>query len=106
LPVKKFRKHLTFLIRYKNNYISPTELETILMRHPSVADCIVYGVLDETYQELVAAVVVLRPGHEEDTKEEDLMDFFDEFVPDHKRLRGGITFRDRIPRSPSLFHAM
>ncbi len=89
--------------RYKNNYISPTELETILLRHPSVSDCIVYGVPDETCQELVAAVVVLTPGHEEMTDEEDLNEYFDEHVPDHKRLRGGIIFREHIPRSHSLF---
>jgi acyl-CoA synthetase (AMP-forming)/AMP-acid ligase II len=41
--------------------IAPVELETLILRHPAVADVAVVGDLDETLGEKVAAFVVLRP---------------------------------------------
>jgi 3-oxocholest-4-en-26-oate---CoA ligase len=37
--------------------VHPDEVETVLARHPSVADCIVVGVPDETFGQRVVAVV-------------------------------------------------
>jgi len=44
--------------RYKNNHISPTELEAILQRHPAVREALVFGFPDPQVQELITAVVV------------------------------------------------
>ena len=52
------------LVRYKNNHISPTEIEALLQTHDSVLECLVYGKPDNTVQELISAVVVLKPGAE------------------------------------------
>jgi acyl-CoA synthetase (AMP-forming)/AMP-acid ligase II len=41
--------------------IAPVELETLILRHPAVADVAVVGDLDETLGEKVAAFVALRP---------------------------------------------
>jgi 4-coumarate--CoA ligase len=46
------------LIKYKNNHISPTEIEDILQRHEDVQECLVFGKVDHRVQELVTAVVV------------------------------------------------
>lgn len=42
--------------------MAPTELEDIMQRHPAVQECLVYGKPDDEVQELISAVVVLKPG--------------------------------------------
>jgi fatty-acyl-CoA synthase len=42
--------------------IYPAEIETILARHPAVAECAAVGLPDPRWGESVVAVVVLRPG--------------------------------------------
>lgn len=42
--------------------ISPRQIEEAIYGHPSVSECAVFGVPDETYQEEIAAAVVLKPG--------------------------------------------
>lgn len=42
--------------------VSALEIETQLLGHPDIADCAVVGLVDETWGEKVAAVVVLRKG--------------------------------------------
>lgn len=41
--------------------LSALEIEAVLLEHPSIAECAVVGVPDDTWGEEVAAVVVLRP---------------------------------------------
>ena len=58
--------------RRKNMIVSaganvfPAEIENVLAAHPDIAEVAVIGVPDETWGEVVCAVVVLRPGAEED----------------------------------------
>lgn len=49
-------------------------------------------------QELVSAVVVKKRGA--DLTQEDIVAFVDDEVDDHKRLRGGVVFADKLPRNP------
>ena len=42
--------------------IAPIEIEEVLLRHPAVAECAVFGVADDQWGERIAAVVVLRDG--------------------------------------------
>ena len=49
------------LIKYKNNHVSPTELEDILQSHPAVQECLVFGLPEPSVQELFSAAVVLKP---------------------------------------------
>ena len=39
--------------------ISPAEVEETLLRHPAVADAVVYGIPDEKYGQVVGSAVVL-----------------------------------------------
>lgn len=48
--------------RYKNNHVSPTEIENILHEHPAVKDCFVFGKKCDDVQELVSAIVVTCPS--------------------------------------------
>jgi long-chain acyl-CoA synthetase len=60
--------YLTIIDRLKDMIISggenvyPAEVETVLARHPQVADVAVIGIPDERWGETVHAVVVARPG--------------------------------------------
>ena len=49
--------------RYKNNHVSPAELEDVLQSHPAVLESLVFGLPDPHVQELFSAAVVLKPGH-------------------------------------------
>jgi len=49
--------------------IAPAEIEEVLLRHPSVAEACVVGIPDEEWGQRLAAVVVLRPGHEATARE-------------------------------------
>lgn len=86
------------LIKYKNAHIAPTELEELLMSHHAVQDCLIFGRKDAKVQELVTAVVVLKPNKLQ-VNEQELLTFFNVQVPDFKRIRGGIIFREKIPRN-------
>ena len=45
-------------LRYKNNHISPTEIENIVQEHPHVAESQVFGKKDPNFQELVSIAIV------------------------------------------------
>jgi acyl-CoA synthetase (AMP-forming)/AMP-acid ligase II len=42
--------------------VYPAEVEAVLAEHAAVADCVVFGLPDERWGEIVAAAVELRPG--------------------------------------------
>lgn len=42
--------------------VYPAEVEAVLAAHDAVADCVVFGLPDERWGEIVAAAVELRPG--------------------------------------------
>lgn len=57
-----YEENVYSISRWKNNQISPTELEEIMQSHPAVQESLVFGRPDPTVQEIVSAVVVLNPG--------------------------------------------
>jgi fatty-acyl-CoA synthase len=75
--------------------VYPAELEDVLMLHPDVADCAVFGVEDATWGELPAAAVISnRNGIDTDA----VMEFVAGKVARYKRLRK-IFLVDEIPRT-------
>jgi acyl-CoA synthetase (AMP-forming)/AMP-acid ligase II len=50
------------VIRTGGETVSPTEVESVLARHPAVRDVAVVGVPDTAWGEIVCAVVVAAPG--------------------------------------------
>ncbi|XP_046561707.1 4-coumarate--CoA ligase 1-like [Haliotis rubra] len=87
------------LIKYKGFQVAPAELEDMLLSHPGVADVGVIGIPDVEAGELPKAFVVRKPGSR--TTEQELQDFVKGKVSGTKRLRGGVTFLQEIPKSAS-----
>lgn len=76
-----------------------SELEGLLISHPSVNDVAVIGV-DEDHTEVPRAYIVVSDGisKSQDTAEA-IIGWINAKVSNHKRLRGGIRFVDEIPKS-------
>ncbi len=78
--------------------VYPQEVERVLIQHPGVRDCVVIGVPDSTWGQLIKAFVVRNSA---DVNEKSLEDFcLDGRLARYKRPRY-IEFVDEIPRNPS-----
>lgn len=78
--------------------MAPAELENILLSHPAIKEVAVIGIPDERAGELPRACIVKKPGTESVT-DADIQSFVNSKVSAHKRLAGGIEFREAIPRN-------
>lgn len=86
------------MIKVKGFQVAPAELEAVLLRHPAVLDCAVFGVADERAGEVPVAAVALDPGVPVDTGE--LQNLVAESLASYKRLHY-LVIVDNIPRLPS-----
>ena len=92
--------------------VAPAEIEAILLSMPGVSDCAVIGVPDERSGELPKAFIVKN----KDISERDINDHMAsqiiikittrspnilDLLSSNKQLKGGITFVNEIPKSPS-----
>ena len=77
--------------------VPPAELEALLISHPNIDDVAVIGVPDRKAGELPKAFVVRRG----DVTSEAIMEYVAKRVAPQKKLRGGVEFVDKIPKSPS-----
>jgi acyl-CoA synthetase (AMP-forming)/AMP-acid ligase II len=91
------------LIKYKGFQVPPAELEGILVSHPSINDVAVIGIYDkEQASELPRAYVVPAAGLGKGEKEaQEIVEWLNSRVANHKKLRGGVRFVDEIPKSVS-----
>lgn len=87
------------LIKYKGFQVAPSELEILLLKHPSIKDVAVVGKPDERVGELPMAFVVRKM--DEDVSEEQIHEYLKEFVSGNKRLHGGVKFVEAIPKNPT-----
>ncbi|KAJ2951632.1 hypothetical protein O0L34_g13790 [Tuta absoluta] len=85
------------LIKVKGNQVSPTEIESIIMEQPEVADVAVVGMPDSLAGEVPKAFVVLKANHT--LTEKQVYDFVASKLTKYKRLEGGVAFLDTIPRN-------
>lgn len=96
------------LIKYKGSQVAPAELEGLLVAHERVGDVAVVGVENASLgTEVPRAYVVpstpfggpsaaVKFGPKE---EKEICDWLSKRVAQQKRLRGGVTFVDQIPKS-------
>jgi len=94
---------ITLVDRAKDMIISgaeniyPAEIEDVLFRHESVAECAVFGIPDDHWGEVPAAHVVLKAGHS--LTADALLAHALEHLARYKRPRL-IEFVDHIPKTP------
>ncbi|UPK95358.1 hypothetical protein LCI18_006293 [Fusarium solani-melongenae] len=94
------------LIKVKGHQVAPAELEAHLLLSPYVADCAIIATSDDQAGEVPKAYVVKSPGAYVSGKSDEairqhIFKHVQEHKSQHKWLRGGIEFLDRIPKSPS-----
>ena len=91
------------LIKYKGFQVPPAELEGLLISHPMVNDVAVVGIYNKDQAtEVPRAYIVPAPGVEGSPKSaQEIIQWLQAKVANHKRLRGGVRFVDEIPKSAS-----
>ncbi|CAG8774488.1 14675_t:CDS:2, partial [Racocetra persica] len=89
------------LIKYKGFQVAPAELESILLTHDAVSDAAVIGDYCEAEAtEIPIAYVTIKNGHEQSQDlVKQIQSYVNEKVAPHKKLRGGVLFIDKIPKS-------
>jgi 2-aminobenzoate-CoA ligase len=79
--------------------IAGPEVEAVLLEHPAVLECGVVGLPDEERGQVVAAFVVLRPGHSPDeTTAKALQEHVKAEIAPYKYPRR-VEFREALPRT-------
>ncbi len=86
------------MIKVKGFQVAPAEVEAVLLGHPSVVDCAVFGVPDEAAGEVPVAAVVLDPAHP--VEPDALRALVADTLATYKQLRQ-VEVVDAIPRLPS-----
>jgi long-chain acyl-CoA synthetase len=86
------------MIKVNGFQVAPAEVEAVLLRHPAVLDCAVFGVADERAGEVPAAAVALDPDLP--VAEGELQQLVAESLATYKRLHYLVVV-DTVPRLPS-----
>lgn len=86
------------MIKTGGENVFPAEVESVLLRHEDVAECVVVGVPDPDWGEAVLAVIVPRPGAS--LTAEAVVDFVRERLAGFKKPRH-VRFLDELPRTAS-----
>ena len=86
------------MIKVKGFQVAPAEVEAVLLGHPAVADCAVFGVPDPESGEAVVAAVQPLPGR--DASADDLKALVADTLSSYKCLHT-VHFVEAIPRLPS-----
>jgi acyl-CoA synthetase (AMP-forming)/AMP-acid ligase II len=84
------------LIKVKGFQVAPAELESLLLKHPKIADVAVIPVADEESGEVPKAIVVPKGPLTAD----EVIEYLLPHVAHYKRVRQ-VAFVDAIPKSPS-----
>ena len=86
------------MIKVNGFQVAPAEIETMLLGHPDVVDCAVFGVPDNRVGEAVIAAVVRAPSS--NVTADDLRSLVARELASYKRI-SHVQFLDQIPRLPS-----
>lgn len=78
------------------NNVYPREVEEVLILHPDIAECVVFGIPDDYWGEAVHAVVVKREGAE--LSDRDVIAFCGEHLAGYKKPKA-VDFFDELPIS-------
>ena len=86
------------MIKVKGFQVAPAEVEAVLLGHPDVMDCAVFGLPDSDSGEAVTAAVQLAGGAS--ATEEELKTLVADTLASYKRLHT-VHFVESVPRLPS-----
>lgn len=86
------------MIKVNGFQVAPAEIETVLLGHPAVLDCAVFGLPDARAGEVPVAAVQLDPAHP--VAEGELERLVADSLATYKQLRHLVVV-DAIPRLPS-----
>jgi long-chain acyl-CoA synthetase len=86
------------MIKVSGFQVAPAEIEAVLLGHPAVLDCAVFGLPDERAGELPVAAVQADPARPVSGAE--LLQLVADSLAHYKQLRH-VVFVDAIPRLPS-----
>ncbi|KAJ2828189.1 hypothetical protein IWW50_001511 [Coemansia erecta] len=94
------------IIKFKGFQVAPSELEGLLAEHPDIHDAAVMAVYDDSQAtEIPRGYFVLKQGGksgiDDAMRGQSVVNWLHERVAKYKRLRGGFTIIDHIPRSPA-----
>lgn len=78
------------------NNVYPREVEEVIILHPKVANCVVFGIPDDYWGEAVHAVVVLKHG--ESMTDREVVDFCGEHMAGYKKPKA-VDFVSELPVS-------
>ena len=82
-----------------NENIYSKEVEDVLSIHPAVMDVAVIGVPDDTWGEVVKAIVVLKPGMQ--VSEQEVIDHCKKRIASYKKPKSVDFWNEPLPRTPS-----
>ena len=82
------------MLKVSGMWVSPLEIETVLMEHPAVYECAVVARTDSDGLDKARAVIVLKPGYDESN------------LPEIEDLIRGKLPRYKIPRWIELADAL
>ncbi|MEM3563864.1 MAG: AMP-binding protein [Candidatus Jordarchaeaceae archaeon] len=86
------------IIKYKGYKVMPDDVESELLNHPAVLQCVVIGVPDPKIGENIKAFIVLKDEYKGKIKEQEIIDWAKEKMAGYKWPRM-IEFIDTIPRT-------
>ncbi|GAA5886899.1 hypothetical protein JCM16303_006753 [Sporobolomyces ruberrimus] len=90
------------MIKVKGFQVIPSELEGVLLSCPLIADCGVVGVWSEEHAtEWPRAYIVPSPEADKKTVADEARKWVESKLAPHKRLTGGVTILEAIPKLPS-----
>ncbi|CAG8502211.1 17025_t:CDS:2, partial [Racocetra fulgida] len=90
------------LIKYKGHQVAPAELESLLLTHPAIADAAVIGIYSEKEATELPCAYVVPQGQGPTIKlEQEILQFVASKANNSQKLRGGVVFVDKIPKSLS-----
>jgi 4-coumarate--CoA ligase len=87
------------LVKVKGFQVAPSELEDILRKHDKIEDVAIIGVPHEESGEAPRAYITVKKG--QSLEEEEVHDYLRPKVAKFKQLKGGVEFRETIPKAPS-----
>ncbi|BES88573.1 AMP dependent coa ligase [Nesidiocoris tenuis] len=92
-----FKTRVKEMIKFRGHAMAPVDMENVVIQHPDVVEACVIGKPHPTDWEHPVAFVVKKVGS--NLTEDALAAFVNGQVSDEKRLRGGVIFRDELPKS-------